>query len=174
MDVYGFPREVTLERMLESNPIYVGSLTPRALVDEVGGFCPELFGTEDWDLWLRILERGYSVAVIREALAVYRHRSGSVSANLVRMARSRQATYRRALERGALTTQQQRIARRALRLQEAVEQVALAKSEWHKGIRTWTRLSRHLPLFIRVAAENPGRWASGVRLVAGRRTQDHP
>jgi hypothetical protein len=138
------------------------------LVDEAGGFCPEIFGTEDYDLWLRILELGYPAVALREALTVYRLRSASVSANLPRMARSLQLTYRRALERGTLTPRQERIARRQLRLQRALEQVGELMSERRAGQRPVSRLVRNVPLFLRVAAENPDRWLATVRVLAGR------
>jgi glycosyltransferase involved in cell wall biosynthesis len=168
MELHGFPNEVTITQMLESNWIFGGGLSPRALVDEAGGFCPELFGTEDYDLWLRILELRYRVVATREALTVYRRRPASVSGNTARMARSLQLTYRRALERGRLTPRQQRIARRQLRLQHAVEQLALISAERRSSRRTFARLARHSPLFIRVAAENASRWLKAARILAGR------
>lgn len=167
-ELMGFPADVTLERMLVSNPIFGGALSPRAVVDDAGGFCPELFGTEDYDLWLRLVELGYAVVAGREALTVYRLRTASVSANLARMARSLQLTYRRALDRGRLTPRQRRIALRQLRLQRALEQVGLLRSERRAGGRPLARLLRHVPLFIRVAAENPDRWQVAVRALAGR------
>lgn len=166
--VMGFAGGVTVARMLVSNPIFVGALSPRALVDEAGGFCPELFGTEDYDLWLRLLELGYSVIATRDALAVYRLRPGSVSADLVRMARSLQLTYRGALARDRLTPRERRIALRQLRLQRALEQLGLVISERRTGDRPLARLLRGVPLFVRVAAENPDRWLAAVRILAGR------
>jgi teichuronic acid biosynthesis glycosyltransferase TuaG len=168
MEFMGFPPEVSLTQMLVSNPIYVGAMLPRALVDEAGGFCPELFGTEDYDLWLRILELGYRVVATREALTVYRLRSTSVSSDPARMARSLQLTYRRALERGMLTRNQRRIAGRQLRLQRALEQVGLIISERRGGGSALTRLAQNVPLFLRVAVENPDRWVSTARILAGR------
>ena len=168
MELMGFRDEPTLAAMLVSNAVFVGALTRRALVDEVGGFSLELFGTEDYDLWLRIIEAGYAVVSTREPLYVYRLRAGSVSASLPRMSRSLQATYRRALERGALTPRERRIAERQLRLQRALEQVGLALSERREGRSSLARVARHVPLFIRVAVENPDRWASAVRTLVGR------
>ncbi len=91
---------ITLDRLLEGNPIFVSALVPRALVAEVGGFSTETWGSEDHDLWLRIVERGYEVAVNPRPLVIYREAEGSVSASRVGMARTSQATYRRALDRG--------------------------------------------------------------------------
>jgi len=168
MELNGFPREVTVASMLVSNAVFVSALTRRAVVEDVGLFHSELFGTEDYDLWLRILEAGFTVASIREALCIYRLQPGSVSSNMPRMARSLQLTYRRALDRGALTRRERRIAERQLRLQRALEQVGLAAADRSTGKSPWSRVARHVPLFVRVAVENPDRWASAVKTLLGR------
>jgi glycosyltransferase involved in cell wall biosynthesis len=168
MEIRGFPSEVTVAGMLVSNTIFGATLFPRTLIDEAGGFCPELFGTEDYDLWLRIIELDYRVVVEREALAVYRLGTASVSTNLARMARSLQLTYRRALERGRLTPGQRRIARRQHRLQRALEQFGLIASDRRGDGRPFGQLARNIPLFLRVAAENPDRWVTAVRVLSGR------
>lgn len=49
MDVVRFPRELTLRRVLQANP-FLSVLTPRRVGDGVGGFCPELARTQDFDL----------------------------------------------------------------------------------------------------------------------------
>jgi glycosyltransferase involved in cell wall biosynthesis len=168
MQLNGFPDHLTIASMLVSNAIPPGSMTRRALVNELGGFCPELFGTEDYDLWLRVLEAGHRVAYTHEQLLVYRIRPGSVSGNLPRMARSLQLTYRRALDRGSLTPKERRIAERQLRLQRALEEVGLTIAEWHMRRAALVRVARNLPLFVRVAVENPDRWGTTVRTLAGR------
>jgi glycosyltransferase involved in cell wall biosynthesis len=164
MELMRVPDEVTVAGMLVTNAIFVsGALAPRAVVDEAGGFSPELFGTEDYDLWLRILELGYRVASTRETLSVYRLRRGSVSTSSARMARSFQLTYERALARGRLTPREKRIARRQLRLQCALERTVTLLAD-----RSWARLALNLPLLLRVAAENPDRWPVAARLLTGR------
>jgi glycosyltransferase involved in cell wall biosynthesis len=168
MELNGFPVAVSIGGMLVSNVVPPWSLTRRGLIDEVGGFCPELFGTEDYDLWLRILETGLDLVSTSTPLVVYRLRSGSVSTNVPRMARSLQVTYQRALDRGVLTQRERRIAERQLRLQRALEQVGLAMADRRVGQSSRARIARHLPLFIRVAAENPDRWASAVKTLVGR------
>ena len=170
MDLCGFSGEVTIEAMLVSNLVPPGSMIRRGLIDEIGGFCTELFGTEDYDLWLRILEAGYQLVATHEKLVVYRVRSGSVSSDLPRMARSLQLTYRRALERGSLTQTERRVAERQLRLQSALEQVGLALADRRHGRNSLRRIVRSLPLFARVAVENPDRWASAARTLVGRRS----
>jgi hypothetical protein len=168
MELNATPNVATVSAMLVSNPIHAGALTSRALVDEMGGFCTELFGTEDYDLWLRIVETGYQLVLTSEPLYVYRLRRASVSTNLTRMARSFQLTYIRALERGTLTRRERRIAQRQLRLQRALEQVGLMVTEPDGRRVSAARGVRHLPLFVRVAVENPDRWAAAARTLIGR------
>jgi glycosyltransferase involved in cell wall biosynthesis len=160
VDVVGYPDEISLSRLLVSNPIFVSALTPRAVFDEAGGFCSDLFGTEDHDLWLRILELGYRVVASRRVLAVYRLSPTSISVDLGRMARNERLVYGRALDRGRLPPAAQRIARRELRRRQAVERIASAD-----GI-SYRRAIRELPLLLRVVAENPQRWTSIPRLLA--------
>jgi teichuronic acid biosynthesis glycosyltransferase TuaG len=161
-DHFGFPGNLTLSRLLDFNPIYVSALAPRAVVDKAGGFCSEIFGAEDYDLWVRILELGYSVAASREPLAVYRLSRGSVSTRPDSMARAVQTVYRRALARGKLTPHERRVARRELRLRRAIEQIATPD-----GV-LFLRVLQTFPLLVRVLLEHPRRWPLYVRMLAGR------
>ncbi len=102
----GAPSDVTLTRLLRANPIYISVLSPRAVVEEVGGFVPGADPVADYDLWLRIVESGYRVVVNDRVLATYRLTPGSSSSRADVMARALQQMYRRALERQMLTTRQ--------------------------------------------------------------------
>jgi glycosyltransferase involved in cell wall biosynthesis len=161
MDSFGCPEPVTKADLLRSNPI-VKAVSPRSVVDEAGGFDPQIWGVEDRDLWLKIVELGYRVVAHHSALAVYRLAPDSVSSNHARMARASQLFYRRALERGNLTLSEQRIARRELRLQRAVERLAV------DGV-SLGQVARTLPLLTVVAAEHPKRWPSYARMLANRK-----
>lgn len=123
LDPHGDVGEVDLDRLLLSNPVFVSVLVPRAVIDDVGPFSTETWGSEDHDLWIRITERGYEVIVDPRRLARYRESEGSVSSSLVGMARTSQATYRLALARGNLDGGQRRVARRMLRFYTAIEVV---------------------------------------------------
>jgi teichuronic acid biosynthesis glycosyltransferase TuaG len=166
-----FPEELTLTRLLKSNPIYVSALCPRVAVDAAGGFSGECFGSEDHDLWIRILELGYRVVSNPKPLAVYRISEGSVSASAGRMATTRQATYRRAHERGRLNRRQRRIAHRELRLQRAAEELdAVFAERGERGRLPCGRVLRALPLLAAVAAEHPRRWGPALRRRGRRRS----
>ena len=118
---------ITLERLLRRNMIYVTCLVPTAVGEAVGWFDPELFGTEDFGLWIKILEAGFRAVLNEEVLAVYRRTAGSVSSNIASQGLNNRRAYALALERGRLTPRQRRIARVAIRYNRAMEEVALMR-----------------------------------------------
>lgn len=62
-------------------------LLPRRLARAVGGFDPALRTCEDWDLWQRVARTGATFVGVPEPLAFYRMKAGSLSTDLVQMAR---------------------------------------------------------------------------------------
>ena len=120
-EVVGSAGGAGLTEILAANSIYVSALCPRAVVEEAGGFSLECFGSEDHDLWLRILELGYRHVHNPEVLALYAVAVEGISSSSAQMGRTEQATYRRALERGRLTPRQRRIARRRYELARAAQ-----------------------------------------------------
>ena len=160
-----------LATLLDGNVIYVSALVPRAIVEELGGFSTETWGSEDHDLWIRILERGYEVARIPRALAIYRELDGSVSSSALGMARTNQATYRRALARGRLTPRQRRLAQRSLQLQlaiEALEDIAARRAAGKRmRARDLATAARAVGVFSAFVLRHPSRWPRWARVVAG-------
>ena len=161
---------VTLTQLLDGNVIYVSALAPRAVVEEVGEFSPETRGSEDHDLWIRIVEAGYEVASNPQVLAVYREAEGSVSSSALGMARTNIATYRRALERGRLTPAQRRLARRSLRLHEAIGKVEAVMAKRTAGGRLGAgdlaTAARAGATFGWFALRHPSRWRRWARTLA--------
>jgi glycosyltransferase involved in cell wall biosynthesis len=154
-----FPARPTLAKLLVQNTIYGSSLLPRAIAEEVGGFSPECRGTEDHDLWVKVLERGYRPVCNPKAVAVYRLREGSLSSNPLGMARNWQAVERLALQRGRLNWYERRIAHRELRYYRLLEDVAEIRDErGAEGRVSPSRVLRALPKVAVVALENPMRW----------------
>ena len=150
-------KPLTLDRILERNPIYISSLVPFAVGESVGWFDVELFGTEDFGLWVKILERGYEAILNPEPLAVYRRHAGSVSSNIARQGANNRRTYELALARGALNARQRRIARRAIRYNRAMEVVATLRFR-PAGRASARQVLRALPLLAWVALTNPRWW----------------
>lgn len=72
-----------LERLVVANFVFIASLFSSADYHRAGGFRdlrPEGEGCEDWDLWLRMVERGSVVRSAPEPTVLYRLRSDSLSA----------------------------------------------------------------------------------------------
>lgn len=124
VELNGAADGASLTRLLLGNAVFISALCPRAVVAQAGGFSTECWGSEDHDLWLRIVELGYRVVGNPRRLVTYRVAEGSVSASRLRMARTDQATFRRALERGRLDAEQRAIATERLALAVAAERAA--------------------------------------------------
>jgi peptidoglycan/xylan/chitin deacetylase (PgdA/CDA1 family) len=71
------PEPRDLLRHLADGSYSITTLFRRRLWDEIGGCDPELPAAEDWDFWLRALERGRPGTVVPQPLFRYRIRSGS-------------------------------------------------------------------------------------------------
>lgn len=72
----------TFEALLSGNFIVVhGALTRRAAIVDVGGFDESLRLCDDYDLWLRMSQRGAKFVYCEGVLARYRLRAGSMSSD---------------------------------------------------------------------------------------------
>ena len=163
--------DVGVEELLRRNPIYTSVLLRRAVYDEVGGLDGGLLGTDDHDLWLRIAEHGYRIHQVRRPLARYRLRDSSLSADRSAMAAAAGAVFRRALERGRLDPRQRRMARRALRIQDAMGRCEALAAEYRRTGRPPALMAvRSLPVLTLAALENAPRLGAAIRgLAHGRR-----
>jgi glycosyltransferase involved in cell wall biosynthesis len=162
-DRFGYAGDVTIEQLLDISPVFISAMIPRAALDDVGLFDPDLRSCEDLDLWLRLVEAGYRVISTREPLVVYRLSPGQLSAKPVAMAQAREAVYRRALDRGALTAPQRRAAERAIRRERAAGAAASIAGELREHRMPSAQTLSSVPLMARVLVENPSRWWRWVR-----------
>jgi glycosyltransferase involved in cell wall biosynthesis len=164
---------LVLDRMLRRNPIFIGGcLVPVTAGEAVGWFDAELFRAEDFGFWLKLLDAGYRAVVNDEVLAVYRRHEGAASNDLLARARYNCRAYELALARGRLTARQRRLARRAIRYNRAMEQVALLRfAEGGRG-PSLLRGLRRLPLLASVALSNPGMWREWFELLRTGRASD--
>jgi glycosyltransferase involved in cell wall biosynthesis len=71
----------------------------RQIIDEAGGFNPDLRAIEDWDLWLRIAEKGLWTRGVWEPQLRYRVWTGNMSKDSEKMTRYMIATFESALTR---------------------------------------------------------------------------
>ncbi|HEY2387433.1 MAG TPA: glycosyltransferase [Candidatus Binatia bacterium] len=72
-------QEVTVRALLKQNPGIAAFLYRRECQDAVGMYDPALDGAEDWDMWLRIVER-YPAVYVPEILYYYRLHDNSMTA----------------------------------------------------------------------------------------------
>jgi glycosyltransferase involved in cell wall biosynthesis len=163
---------MTLERVLRRNPIYVACLVPVNVGEAVGWFDQELFGTEDFGLWIKILEGGYRAVLNEEVLAVYRRTAGSLSSNIASQGENNRRVYALALDRGRLSSGQRRIARRGIRYNLAMEEVARLRFGGARKERSRRSLLLRVPLLVWVALCNPRMWSEWLELLRSGRAKD--
>ena len=127
---HGWNDTIDYDRMIERNCVCARALFSRDAYERAGGFVTETQPSDDYDLWLRMLELGYEVITTREVLASYRLHADATSRDEARMAAAALVVHRRALDRGAAS----RVQRRALR----------ARMRHHRALRERARLGRAL------------------------------
>jgi glycosyltransferase involved in cell wall biosynthesis len=66
----------------------------RSVLEEIGSFDPRLAGTDDFELWMRVLSRGHGVLRVPGVLAVMRRRAGQISGDSAVMWTNLRDTYR--------------------------------------------------------------------------------
>lgn len=88
------PDRCDLPSLLARNTVNGAALVRRDAFEAVGGYDEAMRdGCEDWDFWLRLVERGFEGTIIPEVLFYYRRRHDSMSREMLDAAR-----YRRPLE----------------------------------------------------------------------------
>lgn len=71
------PIDLTLQKTGNHLPYFCG--IRKSLLLESGGYSPRMtWGYEDYHLWFDLLNRGAKVAIIKEVLALYRTKTGSM------------------------------------------------------------------------------------------------
>lgn len=164
---YGRVDPVDFDSMVRRNCLPARAIFSRAAYEAVGGaFAAECRGSDDHDLWLRMMEAGYDAVVVPEALAVYRDHPGCYSHNRVLQSEGKIVTYRRALARGALTRRQRRVAASQILHYRAVrEWELLYQAIAGRRLRTAARrVLRAAPLAIAAFAQRPSRWSRWTRV----------
>lgn len=79
-DTFAPPHEDLFEQFAQTCAFQPHTcLIRRSLVEAVGGWDATYRSCQDWDLWQRITRKGAKLAAVREVLARYRTRPGSVS-----------------------------------------------------------------------------------------------
>jgi glycosyltransferase involved in cell wall biosynthesis len=79
------PTHTTLAQITQYNGMPVCSLIRRKAILEAGGYKPVMNeGCEDWELWVSILKKGWSVATLNEPLFHYRRKPVSMVSSMNR------------------------------------------------------------------------------------------
>jgi glycosyltransferase involved in cell wall biosynthesis len=160
----GWRDVVDLDALIQQNYIFARALFRRDAFQAVGGFAPETNGADDRDLWLRIVEVGYEVAVTREPLAIYRIAEGAQSGDKLAIAQGDLSVCRRLLARGHLTPAQKLAVRRRVVHYQAVRARWAAEGAWTEGRRATAAgyAIAGLPLAVAAAVQDP-RWVMARR-----------
>jgi glycosyltransferase involved in cell wall biosynthesis len=82
--LYPFKINNLNERLLVFN--FIATLTVMVKSDvlkDIGGFDTQLFGPEDWDLWIKVSQKG-NIGYINQNLALYREHDGGISKSKAR------------------------------------------------------------------------------------------
>jgi GT2 family glycosyltransferase len=121
-----------------------GTALTRAALEAAGGYdsSPELGGSDDWDLWLRVAHAGFGAVGIPEPLAVWRDRHDSESKDLLMMAQGGNVAARRALERNPGDAEIEAAARSMIQLTgRQIAERSGASLAWRAKARARARLS---------------------------------
>lgn len=88
------PERCDLPSLLARNAVNGAALVRREAFEQAGGYDETMReGCEDWDFWLRLVERGHQGHIIPEVLFFYRRRAESMSRVMLD-----EAAYRRPLQ----------------------------------------------------------------------------
>jgi len=78
------PERCGLPALLARNTVNGAAVVRREAFEAVGGYDESMRdGCEDWDFWLRLVERGFEGAIVPEVLFYYRRRSDSMSREML-------------------------------------------------------------------------------------------
>jgi glycosyltransferase involved in cell wall biosynthesis len=78
------PERCDLPALLARNTVNGAAVVRRAAFEAVGGYDASMRdGCEDWDFWLRLVERGFEGTIVPEVLFFYRRRSNSMSREML-------------------------------------------------------------------------------------------
>lgn len=85
----GSPRWITFESLFAGNPVISPgqTLIRRETIERAGGFRPDVWGSDDWELYLRLSRLG-KVARYPRAALFYRQHGGNASRHMCRLLRN--------------------------------------------------------------------------------------
>jgi glycosyltransferase involved in cell wall biosynthesis len=127
-----------LTLLMRANWLFGLATIRREALQRVGGVDEALRGSEDYDLWIRLLAAGYEAVRVPGRLAVQRDRSSSLSADESGMLTSLRQVYAKALDLDGVPEPARRLASERLRATErgleAVEKGRLPARDRVRGL----------------------------------------
>ncbi len=150
-DVCPSTAPITLEKVLtrESN-IFISAVFKRAILGQVGVFDEDLCGSEDFDLWVRMLLHGFRFAFTTEVLARYRKRKDSLSSGSVKYYENAMQAYRKIFDEPTLTAAQRKLIE--VEVTKIETEIHLIRSKQKIAGREFLVAARHL---LEVHAHRP-------------------
>jgi hypothetical protein len=126
--------------------------------------------SDDYDMWLRMLEGGYEVLPTREPVAVYRINPGGRSWSPGVMARATITTYERALARGRLSRRQRRAMMARIRHHQALvaRAAVLDALAEDRKLAAVGLAARAVPRGLVAWLQSPSRWGEWLHVRAPR------
>lgn len=142
-----------LSALLERNFVFTSATVPRAVLEDVGSFNVELEASEDYELWLRIVARGYPAVRVPGLRAVYRRKPGSLSTDQERMLGGMARALRLACEERIPAEATELARRRAERIE-----AELAARRGAPGIQAAVVRARIRAVLLKEAVVRPFLW----------------
>ena len=146
-------RMVYREMLLGGNCLSTSAIVGRtSLFQQVGGFSEraDFITAEDYDLWLRLSQRGTRIELIDDVLGVFRIHAASASSSIVRNRDAEMAVVNSHLEKNDFAAS---TVRRRIGLSHYSAARAFTKAnDFHNAWREFVTALRHDPLFARTYA----------------------
>jgi teichuronic acid biosynthesis glycosyltransferase TuaG len=108
-----------LAELVQRNFVFTSTTVRRSALEEVGGYRESLIASEDYELWLRIVARGYRAIRVPGLLAVYRRKPGTLSTNKANMVSSEREVLRIVVDEYDVPAEIRDLARKRMRILDA-------------------------------------------------------
>lgn len=89
--------------ILRSNFVFGHAVVRRALLEELGGYDPDIHHATDWEMWVRMVLHGARLGLVPEPLAEYRLHVNAMSVQRLRMSHGRVLILEKTLRRDDLS-----------------------------------------------------------------------
>jgi hypothetical protein len=117
--------------------VMVSTTIRREAILRAGMFDESLRGSEDFDLWLRLVKQGGKIAYHQQVLIRYRRRGGSLMTDMVAMAKEQLRVLEKAYRMENLTSSEAEVVRRQHRRIQALQAFHEGKKSFLDGdVRT--------------------------------------